>query len=120
MERELLELLETLAQRSGRFRAEAYVWVLHVLEHTRTALARKDHISGRELLEGHRTLAIQEYGPMAFEVFRHWGLECTRDVGEIVFDLVDAELLRKTAEDTLADFEDIYDFHETFVERFTW
>ena len=61
-------------------------------------------MSGRELLQGHRELAYLEFGPMAFEVFRHWGVRSSEDVGRIVFDLVENGFLGKTDEDSLEDF----------------
>ena len=36
------------------------------------------------------------------------------DFGEIVFNLLEAGLLRKTDEDNKKDFEDVYKFQEVF------
>ena len=53
-------------------------------------------------------------------VFESWGVRQTRDFGEIVFSLVGAGLLGKTDEDSIEDFESIYDFDEVFEKRYDW
>ena len=39
-----------------------------------------------------------------------WGINRTDDFGEIVFNLVEAELMSKTDEERLEDFHDVFDF----------
>ena len=73
------------------------------------------HVSGPQLLNGIRELALREYGLMARTVFRMWGINNTADFGEIVFNLVAANLMSKTAEDTLDDFRDVYDLDQVLV-----
>ena len=46
-----------------------------------------------------RGLAQQEFGLMARVVFRMWGVNATADFGEIVFNLIDAELMTRTDQD---------------------
>ena len=77
------------------------------------------HISGKELLEGVRLLAQEKYGLLAQTVFRSWGVESTGDFGRIVFELVERGEMRKTERDQLADFVDVYDFHEAFDQNYT-
>ena len=117
---EVVRRIENLAERKGRFRPEAYFWLLRALEYTRRHLKRSGHVSGQELLEGARQLALEEYGPMAYEVFRHWGWSSTRDLGLVVFDLVEEKLLSKEDQDTLEDFGDGFDFRRTFLEEYPW
>lgn len=117
---EIVRAIEEMADRSGRFRPEAYFWVLRILDFTRREFRRAGHVTGRELLEGGRRLALQEFGPMAYEVLTHWGLQSTEDVGAIVFELVDAGILGKTEEDSLGDFVDAYDFKQAFVRDYPW
>jgi len=120
MDQEYVIRIERLAEEKGRYRPEAYFWVLRVLEYARQKLRRSGHISGGELLEGARLLASDEYGPMALEVFHHWGLSQTEDIGRIVFDLVEEGLLSKTDQDTLEDFKGIYDFEQVFGRDLRW
>lgn len=112
--------LREIRCRDPRYRPEAYLFVLEALKHTVRRLGREQkaeterHVSGRDLLEGIRLLALQEFGPLGRVVFEHWGVRATEDFGEIVFLLVEAELLRKTSRDSKDDFKDGFDFEETF------
>lgn len=72
------------------------------------------HISGRQLLEGIRELALKEFGMMAIPVFRHWGINSTDDFGRIVWDLVQRGEMSKTERDQLSDFTGVYDFEDAF------
>lgn len=117
---ELIDQIEELALERGRFSAQAYLWIFRVLEYTRLHLRREGHISGKELLEGHRRLGLESFGPMALDVFTHWGVHSTSDIGRVVFDLVESGLLGSTEEDTIADFDGVYDFHDAFVKGHSW
>ena len=72
------------------------------------------HISGRQLLEGIRELALKEFGMMTIPVFRHWGITTTEDFGRIVWELVERGDMRKTDTDQLSDFCGVYDFDDAF------
>jgi uncharacterized repeat protein (TIGR04138 family) len=92
VDRELFERLEDLAA-GGSYDVSGYLWVLRVVDEARRQLEREGHIDAAELLANHRELGLREFGPMAFDVFRHWGVESPRDIGRIVFDLVEGGLL---------------------------
>jgi uncharacterized repeat protein (TIGR04138 family) len=47
-------------------------------------------------------------------VFDCWNIRRTEDFGELVFNLVDADLMRKTETDSREDFKDGFDFEEAF------
>jgi uncharacterized repeat protein (TIGR04138 family) len=120
MDADPVRVIEELAEHHGRYRPEAYFFVLRSLEFARRRLQRSGHVNGRELAEGARDLALEEFGPMAFDVLSHWGLSGTIDLGRIVYDLIEADLLRKTDEDTLEDFAGVYDFREAFEQGYRW
>ena len=61
---------------------------------------------------GIRDLALREFGMMARTVFRQWGINRTDDFGEIVFNLVEANMMLKNSEDNRDDFRDVYDLDE--------
>jgi uncharacterized repeat protein (TIGR04138 family) len=107
-------VLDKLRERYPRYQETAYVFVLSALHHVIEHLPEPRHITGRELAEGVRDLAISRFGPMAREVLEHWGVTRTGDVGELVFALVEAGILIKQDEDELSDFEDVFDFDEAF------
>jgi uncharacterized repeat protein (TIGR04138 family) len=127
--------LEEVVHRDPRYAYEAYEFVFAALAHTQRMLGRvpppphsshagggegrieeRDyHVSGRQLLEGVRDLALREFGLMARTVFRAWGINSTADIGEIVFNLVAANLMSKTDEDNRDDFRDVYDLDQVLV-----
>ena len=51
-------------------------------------------------------------------VFEHWGVKSTEDFGEIVFNMVNENLLYKTEGDSKEDFKGFYDFEEAFKVKF--
>jgi uncharacterized repeat protein (TIGR04138 family) len=108
------QIMERLRERNPRFHDAAYLFVLSALHFVIERLTEPRHISGRELTEGVRDLALERFGPMARTVLEHWGIHATADVGHIVFALVETGILIKQDEDTLQDFEQVFDFDEAF------
>lgn len=114
------EVLDRLRRRYPRFHEAAYLFVLSSLHHVIDGLPEPRHISGAELAEGARELALERFGPMARTVLEHWGVESTRDLGEIVFALVECGILIKEDEDSLEDFDGVFDFEEAFDRDYPW
>jgi uncharacterized repeat protein (TIGR04138 family) len=112
--REAQSRIEAIRERDGRYDADAYLFVIDAVESVLLEIPEVRHISGRELCEGIRRLAIGRFGPMAKEVLNFWGARETEDFGHIVFNLVEAGLLLKTEQDRIDDFLDVYDFREAF------
>jgi len=115
--------LEKILARDQRYAREAYLFVREALDHTQKLLGRPPrneirHVSGGQLLEGVRDHALNQYGPMALTVLEEWGLHGCEDVGEIVFNMVEANLLAKTDQDTRDDFKSGYDFETAFRRPF--
>src|SRR5438128_3907125 len=79
--------LAEVVRRDPRYAYEAYEFVFAALQHTQKMLGRLPegepagaservhHVTGPELLEGIRDLALQEFGMMARIVFHLWGSE---------------------------------------------
>jgi uncharacterized repeat protein (TIGR04138 family) len=108
-----------IVRRDRRFRAEAYEFVFEALDHTlRRRGGTKKHVSGPEIMESVRLLALESFGLLARRVLEHWGVRRTDDFGDIVFNLIDADLLQKTANDRREDFSGLYDFATAFEDAF--
>jgi uncharacterized repeat protein (TIGR04138 family) len=114
------EILEHLRDRNPRFHGKAYVFLLSSLHAVLEKMDEPRHISGRELAQGVRDLALARYGLMARTVLEHWGIHSTDDLGEIVFAMVDCGVLIKREEDRLEDFRGLYDFEEAFERDYPW
>jgi uncharacterized repeat protein (TIGR04138 family) len=112
-----------ICKKDPRYQQDAYFFLVEALDVTVKKI-RKDqpdhgrHVSGRELLEGIKEYALDEFGPLTHTVFAEWGLHCTQDFGEIVFNLVEAGRLGKTESDSREDFKNAYDFDEAFLMPF--
>jgi uncharacterized repeat protein (TIGR04138 family) len=83
-------------------------------EHART----ERHLTGQELCHAIREYALQQYGMMAKVVLNSWGVHSTSDIGNIVYNLIDIGLMRKSNEDRREDFDDVYDFQQAFEKQF--
>jgi uncharacterized repeat protein (TIGR04138 family) len=114
MAKDLRRQIEAIARKDGRYRPDAYEFVMRALHFTQNKLKRKGHVTGRELSEGIRDFALEQFGSMAALVLEHWGVRNTGDFGEIVFNMIECGLMRKTEDDSPADFRDVYDFKEAF------
>ena len=75
------------------------------------------HVSGEQLCIGLRDYAVDEYGLLARTVLKRWNILTSNDFGKIVFAMVDAGLLHKTNEDTIDDFNEVFDFLEVFPSK---
>lgn len=123
-EQDLLEdTIQAVRKRDRRFSRNAYYFVLDALDFTMSHFGREAktgedrHVGGRELLIGIKEYAADQFGPMAELVFERWGVRAPADFGEIVFNLIDAELLSRRPSDSRLDFVDGVDFHQVFAEK---
>ena len=113
-------IVREIVARDSRYRAEAYDFVFEALDHTLTRLGGSvRHVTGAEIMESVRLLALEQFGFLARAVLAQWGIRSTDDFGHIVFNLIDADLLQKTANDRLQDFIALYDFETAFDEAFS-
>ena len=124
-EQDLLEdRVQSIRQRDRRFSRHAYYFVLDALDYTMARMGKDmltgedRHVGGRELLHFIQDFAADQFGPMAKLVFERWGLHNSDDFGEVVFNLIDAELLSRRPTDSRLDFVDGFDFVHTFQERY--
>jgi uncharacterized repeat protein (TIGR04138 family) len=112
------EKLANLLRRDTRFRREAYQFVQESLEFTRRKLTRRGHVTGRELSEGVRDLALERFGLLAKTVLNQWGICSTGNVGDIVYNMIDAKIMVKQDSDIREDFDNVYDFGVAFQTEF--
>src|SRR5512143_2779953 len=88
--------------RDPRYSIQAYVFIFEAIEYTKNlkkrrqsrirargkASPRSRHVSGRELCEGARALALDHYGLVAMTVLDLWGSGSGSGVGEVGYSLV--------------------------------
>ncbi len=117
-----------------RYSIQAYLFVFEALEHTKTVKKRarrktktrsssasgSRHVSGRELCEGAKSLALAHYGILAMTVLAGWGIHKTSDIGAIVDNLVNSGDLERSPNDSLDDFDDVFDFDTALRRDFSF
>jgi len=113
-------VMDRIRVRESRFDEKAFLFVLAAIEFCQQRLPERRHLTGRELALGCRDLALDRYGVLARSVLEHWGLTNSASIGEIVFALVDVGLLSAQPTDSVADFLDVFDFHEAFDRNYPW
>ncbi len=72
------------------------------------------HVNAAEICAALRDLALEQFGPMALLVLSQWGVFETADFGRMVSALVGEGVFSKSSGDSDKDFENVYDFEETF------
>jgi uncharacterized repeat protein (TIGR04138 family) len=130
------EALDRVVQKDLRYHREAYLFVREALDYTQKIVSKGSkseprqattddvvegkvrHVSGQELLAGIRAYALDQYGPMTLTVLGEWGVRSCEDFGELVFNMVENNLLAKTKKDSRDDFKNGYTFEEAFRKPF--
>jgi uncharacterized repeat protein (TIGR04138 family) len=114
------ERFERAIRQDGRYPPAAYEFLHRALERT-TRMVYEDeepgvprHVSGQQLCEGLRRLALECWGPLAQAVLARWNIRRTRDFGEMVFLLIGLGLMGKQDSDQIEDFDDVYQFDKAF------
>ena len=117
------EAVEQILAQDNRFHRDAYGFMREALDFTQKLIGKENqgkvrHVTGKELLDGIRQFALNQFGPMAATVFEEWGIRQCSDFGDIVFNMVKIGLLAKTETDTRDDFQGGYDFTGAFRRPF--
>ncbi len=128
-----IEAMRNLLADDKRYKLEAYQFIREALQYAQDNLHRLpapdepqpmseeeggQHLTGQQLSEACRLYAIEQYGFMAPMVLRRWGLTSTGDFGELVYNLIGIEQMRKSPADRREDFDNVYDFADAFEPEF--
>jgi uncharacterized repeat protein (TIGR04138 family) len=120
-----------LLKRDRRYKLDAYQFVREALDYAHRELRmgqhqppkpseqpQEAHVTGQQLCEAIRQYAVEQFGLMAKLVLNHWGIRATGDFGEIVYNLIEINEMKKSQSDRREDFDDVYDFDTAFVRDF--
>ena len=92
--------LEAIAREDGRFNPAAIRFVYEGLGFTAKKVADEPrHVTGQMLCET-------------------WGVNSTRDLGEIVYLMIRHNWMSAQPTDTIEDFDNVFDFQTVFKEQF--
>ncbi|KKQ56709.1 MAG: hypothetical protein US74_C0012G0032 [Parcubacteria group bacterium GW2011_GWA2_38_13] len=114
-----LERLEYSLRTNNRHPICAYKFLHDSLCWASKRIAQKQgvrvgHITAKELSLGFRDLAIREFGCMALTVIESWKIHSTRNIGEMVFELVGKGIMGLSNSDRESDFIGLYEFSNAF------
>jgi uncharacterized repeat protein (TIGR04138 family) len=93
-----------ISGRDTRYALPAYSFTLSSLDYHRSKSEELGHIAASDLVKANCELALIKFGPMANSVFSQWGVLTPLDIGNIIYNLIDIEILSKSDEDSLDDF----------------
>ncbi len=126
------QAMYNLLQSDRRYKFEAYNFVRESLNRAQqktlvasvddetdeilleSSVPESNHITGQQLCDACRLYAMDQYGFMAPKVLASWGIHSTGDFGEIVYNLIGIDQMRKSDNDRRADFDDVYAFDTAF------
>ena len=120
---QFMDAVEAIGSKDPSFDQGAYYFLKDALDFTvRRAMENNDgqhrHVAASELLIGFRDLAIQEFGPMAGTMMSEWGIQSCRDIGTMVFQLIEEGVFGKQDSDTPDDFAELFPLIETLEAPF--
>lgn len=117
------ESVASILKRDQRYEGQAYLFLKDALDFTLKRFAEQEagrsrHVTGKELLEGFRDHALDQYGPMAATLMEEWGIRECRDVGNMVFRLIEEQVFGKQETDKPEDFDGWFHLDQALREPF--
>ncbi len=117
------ESLASILGRESRYDPQAYFFLKESLDFTlkrfsETSVVENKHVSGKELLEGFRDYALEQFGPMAETLMSEWGITRCSDVGNMVFQMIEEQVFGKQDSDKLEDFDESFNFQASLRDPF--
>ena len=127
------KILLKLVKTDPRYKLDAYVFVRDGLSYAQEGIINEAeeedrssgeeeepdrHLTGQQLCEALRLYALDQYGYMAKTVLNSWGLKSTGDFGEVVYNMIENELMKKSDTDRREDFDKVFDFDQALQQQF--
>ena len=128
-----LQAMRDLLSDDTRYKFEAYQFIREALQYAHENMDLPDvahspdvpyghpqprHVTGQQLCEACRLYALEQFGYLSRMVLKSWGIQSTGDFGELVYNLIRIEQMRKSDSDRREDFDDVYNFETAFEPEF--
>lgn len=129
--------LYQLVAEDKRYPVEAYMFVREALAYATDSMAlghqfdaelefeevaqqtrRERHLTGQQLCEAIREYATKQFGYMARIVLKNWGIENTGCFGDIVYNMIDIGIMKKSSRDRRSHFDNVFRFDDVFESQF--
>jgi len=112
-----LKSMEDVIRSDGRYPMEAFAFLHEGLNHAVQSVHGEEeaepgqrYVSGQDLCRALAGLARERWGMLARTVLERWNIRQSIDFGHMVYLLIEHDFMHKTAEDSVEDFRDVYDF----------
>ena len=106
---------EDITGRDPRYNARAYALLMDCINYLGGEGA---HMTGEDISNEFRERALDQYGPLSYEVLTEWGVKSTEDIGEMMMNLAESRRVKRDENDTPESFAGGYDFKEAFLGPF--
>lgn len=101
--------IEEITKEYPKYHPNAYFFIHEAIGFTGQVIVKeKRHITGQELCEGIKQLLRLQFGLMARTVVEYWGIKDSSDFGNIVFKMVEKDLMGRTENDKKEDFDGVF------------
>jgi uncharacterized repeat protein (TIGR04138 family) len=125
--------LHQLVARDRRYPIEAYFFVRDALSYASDSMelsnqyhhdsevyhtAEEHHLTGQQLCEAIREFSLNQFGYMSRIVLKNWNIESTSSFGDIVYNMIEIGLMKKSDRDRRSHFDNVYEFEAAFDEQF--
>ena len=112
--------IQAIREKDGRYGVNAYLLVMEALFQTLSSRGHTahEHIGCRELAERTAATALEQYGPYAALALRRMGVCAPGDMGNVLQNLAQEEILALSKEDSPEAFADAFDFTRMFTTPF--
>ncbi len=116
------DAVESILAKHPEYSAEAYSFMRQALDAASAHFQKSPaspHLSAEELYLGACAHALEEYGPLARLVLARWGIEHSRDIGHVVYNLIEVGVFGKQEGDTREQFDELRPLSELLDAPFT-
>lgn len=100
-----------------KYSDDAYIFVREAVDFAIRHIGEVRHVSALELLENCKIYAQKQYGLLAQDVLENWRINSADDIGNIVFELIEAGSLSASPGDSREDFSIKFDLFDKDILR---
>lgn len=121
MPQSLEDIVDAIVAKYPEYAPDAYFFMTQALDASVKRFRKPDsdpHLSAEELYLGFCATALEEYGPMALLVLEHWGIESSKDVGELVYNLIEFGVFGRRSGDYREQFSSLPPLRKLLDEPF--
>ncbi len=109
------DAVDSILAKHPEYSSEAYSFMRQALEAASEQFNKgkeSPHLSAEELYLGAAAYAIDEYGPLASLVLSRWGIHHSKDIGAIVYNLIEVGVFGKQEGDSREQFDKLQPLSE--------